>query len=99
MLVGASVGALNATFLASRPGVEGARALVQAWSVLRRRQVATLNPLAALAGPGGLRPHLFSAAHLTATIEAWVQIDRIEHAPRRVAAAATNALTGKCVLR
>lgn len=98
VLVGASVGALNAAFLASQPGVEGARALVQAWSALRRRQVATLNPLAALAGLGGLRGHLFSAARLTATIKAWVQIDRIEQAPRRVAAVATDALTGECVL-
>lgn len=98
VLVGTSVGALNAAFLCTRPGVEGASALVEAWSALRRREVATLNPLAALAGLGGPRDHLFSPTRLTTTIKAWVQIDRIEQAPRRMAATATDALTGESVL-
>lgn len=98
VLVGTSVGALNAAFLSSRLGVEGARALVDAWAALRRRQVVTLNPLAALAGLGGLRDHLFSAARLTDTIKAWVHVDCLEDAPRRMAAVATDALSGEPVL-
>jgi NTE family protein len=36
LIVGTSVGALNAAFLSTRPGVDGARTLVAAWSALQR---------------------------------------------------------------
>jgi NTE family protein len=35
LLVGTSVGALNAAFLSSRPGLSGAHSLVDGWATLR----------------------------------------------------------------
>jgi NTE family protein len=39
MLVGASAGALNAAFIATHPGVEGATALASLWRTTHRRDV------------------------------------------------------------
>ncbi len=50
LLVGTSVGALNAAFLATRPGIAGARALMDAWSALKRPEAVRLNFFTALAG-------------------------------------------------
>lgn len=54
LLVGSSVGALNAAFLAAKPGVAGGRALMATWSALRRRETVQLNPALALADFLGL---------------------------------------------
>jgi NTE family protein len=98
LLVGTSVGALNAAFLSTRPGVEGARALRTAWSTLRRKEAFRFNPLAVLAGFVGLRDALVSARHLGALIGQWVEVERIEDARVPFAATATDALTGEPVV-
>lgn len=64
LLVGSSVGALDAAFVASRPGPAGARLLVDSWGGLRRREAVQLNPLWALAGFLGMRDHLLSPTRL-----------------------------------
>jgi len=98
LVVGSSVGALNAAFLASRPGADGARQLVEAWSSLRRRQAVQLNPLWALAGFLGTRDHLLSPARLRRLIRQWIATDRIEDLPLSLAVTATDALSGECVV-
>ncbi len=97
LLVGTSVGALNAAFLATRPGVTGAQQLVAAWSRLRRRDVARLNPLRAMAGFLGARDHLVSPGRLRSLVRGWVEFAQIEDAPVRLAITATDALTGEGV--
>ncbi|MGD0394500.1 MAG: patatin-like phospholipase family protein [Acidimicrobiales bacterium] len=98
LLVGTSVGALNAAFLSTRPGVGGARALMAAWSALHRRQAVRLNPLTALAGFLGTRDHLVSDQQLRQLIRRWVEIGRIEQATTPFAVVATDALTGEDVV-
>jgi NTE family protein len=98
LLVGTSIGALNAAFLSTRPGIEGASDLVDAWSRLRRQQVAGFSPLDFLAGFLGIRNHLVSSTRLRALIREWVEIERIEEAKVPFAAIATDALTGKAVI-
>ena len=98
LLVGSSVGALNASFLASRPGADGARELVEAWGSLRRRQAVQLNPLWALAGFLGVRDHLLSSARLRRLVREWIDAERIEDLPLPLAVAATDALSGECVV-
>ena len=98
LLVGSSVGALNAAFAASRPGPEGARQLVASWGSLRRREAVQLNPLWALAGFLGVRDHLLSPTRLRRLIRRWVPFERIEDTPVPLAVTATDALTGDCVL-
>jgi NTE family protein len=98
ILVGTSVGALNAAFLASRPGPDGARTLADAWTRLQRREIWAIDPLAITAGLAGMRNHLLSSGRLRALIDRWVQFDRIEDAPLPVAVTATDALSGELVL-
>ena len=98
LLVGTSVGALNAAFLATRPGVAGARALMNAWSALKRPEAVRLNLFTALAGFLGFRDHLISDQQLRLLIRRWVEVDQIEEAAVRVAITTTDALTGECVV-
>lgn len=98
LLVGSSVGALNAAFLACRPGVDGARELVESWSILRRQQAVQLNPFWALAGFLGFRDHLLSSTRLRRLIRRWVTVRRIEDTEVPLAVAATDALSGECVV-
>jgi NTE family protein len=98
LLVGTSVGALNAAFLSTRPGVGGARALVSAWSALRRTDAFRVNVLAMVAGFVGLRDHLISTDRFRGLIRRWVEVQRIEEATVPFAATATDALNGETVL-
>jgi NTE family protein len=98
LMVGSSIGALNAAFCATHPGVEGCRALESAWSSLRRRDVFRFDPARVLAGFLGLRDHLVTTRRLRDLIKLWLGIERIEEALLPFAALATDALTGEQVL-
>lgn len=98
LLVGSSVGALNAAFLACHPGVAGANLLVKSWGTLRRQDAVQLNPLWALAGFLGFRDHLLSPVRLRRLIRRWIDVSRLEDAKIPLAVAATDALTGECVV-
>lgn len=98
LLVGTSVGALNAAFLASRPGLPGAEALMAAWICLKRRQAVRVSVLGAFGGFLGFRSHLLSDQSLRQLIREWITIERIEEATIPLAVTATDALTGECVL-
>jgi NTE family protein len=98
LLVGTSVGAMNAAFLANRPGLEGALALKEAWVALRREEAVQLNPLLAFMGFFGLRNHLISAAQLRRLFAKWIPINRFEEAAVPFAAVATDALSGEPVV-
>jgi NTE family protein len=98
LMVGTSVGALNAAFLSTRPGIAGARTLVAAWSALQRREAVRLNPLTALAGFLGFHDHLVSPHQLRQLIHRWVQIGRLEEADTPIAAVATDAVSGDAVV-
>jgi NTE family protein len=98
LLVGSSIGALNAAFYATHPGVAGCQALEQAWSTLRRRDVFRFEIMRALAGFLGFRDHLIATRRLRALIRLWLGIEQIEDAPLPFAAVATDALTGEPVV-
>jgi NTE family protein len=98
VLVGTSVGALNAAFYATHPGTEGCKALEDAWVALRRRDVFRLELARVLAGFLGFRDHLVATKRLRELIRGWLGIDAIEEAKMPFAAVATDALTGECVV-
>ena len=70
MVVGASVGALNAAWVATRPWPEGLGGLEQLWRSLRRQDVFPLRPLGLLAGALGGADHLVDPSGLARLIEA-----------------------------
>jgi NTE family protein len=98
LLVGSSVGALNAAFLSSRPGLAGAQSLVDAWTNLRRHEVASFSPIDLLAGFFGARDHLVPAHRLRSLIRKWIEIEALEDAKTSLVVVATDALSGEVVV-
>jgi NTE family protein len=98
LLTGSSIGALNAAFYATHPGINGCKALEIAWSDMRRQDVFRFGLSRAIAGFVGLRDHLVTTKRLKTIIHEWLGIERIEEADIPFAAVATDALTGDIVL-
>jgi NTE family protein len=98
LLVGASIGALNAAFYATHPDVAGCHRLEAAWTDLKRRDVFRFELSRAIVGFVGLRDHLVATKRLEEIIREWLGIGRIEEATVPFAAVATDALTGEIVV-
>jgi NTE family protein len=98
LLVGASIGALNAAFYATHPDLAGCQRLEAAWTDLKRRDVFRFELLRAIVGFVGLRDHLVATRRLEQIIREWLGIGRIEEAALPLAAVATDALTGEIVV-
>jgi len=99
LLVGTSVGAINAAFIASRPPtIETAFALQDIWRSLNRGDVFPANPIRAGLGLLGLRDHSVSAGGLRRLIRHHVDLERLEDAPISLHVIAADALTGDEVL-
>jgi NTE family protein len=98
LLVGSSVGSLNAAFLACRPGRQGVSALREAWIRLRRRDAFRFNFLRAFFGFLGMEDHLVAVDRMRALIRQWIPIERIEDAPLPFAVVVTDALSGEPVV-
>jgi NTE family protein len=98
LMVGTSVGAMNAAFLATRPGVPGARLLMTTWAALGRREAFRFNLATVLGGVLGMHDHLFSAQSLRSFIRRWLEVGRIEHAAIPFAVVATDARSGDAVV-
>jgi NTE family protein len=98
LVLGASIGALNAAFYATHPDAAGCRALEESWTALRRRQVFRFELIRVVSGFLGLRDHLVTTKRLREIIRLWLGIDLIEEARIPLAAIATDALTGEVVV-
>jgi NTE family protein len=61
LLVGTSVGAINAAWVAGRRGLDGARQLAEVWRSVRRDDVFPARPLVGLLGFLGRTDHLVPA--------------------------------------
>jgi NTE family protein len=98
LLVGTSVGALNAAYLAAGPSYDGARALADVWSGLRRRDVFPLPGPGALRALTGHEDHLVDPAPLRRRVAKQLPYSRLENAPWPVVVVATEVTTGQEVL-
>jgi len=95
LLVGTSVGAVNAAFLASRPPTEStARDLEALWRGLSRGQVFPTNPLTMGLGLLGMRDHSVPPGPLRRLIDRHVEFERLEDAATPLHVVATDALSG-----
>ncbi len=99
LLIGTSVGAINAAFVASRPpSVHTARELQRIWRGLRRGQVFPANPVTASLGFLGLRDHSVSAAPLRRVLVRYLGVDRLEQADVPLHVVTTDFISGEEVL-
>ena len=98
LLVGTSVGALNAAYLAAGPSYDGARALARVWSGLRRRDVFPLPGAGAVKALAGRDDHLIDPAPLRRLLARELPYARLEEAPWPVVVVATEVTTGQEVV-
>jgi NTE family protein len=99
LLVGTSVGAINAAFVSSRPqDVETADELQRVWLGLSRSQIFPANPFAAGLGLIGVRDHAVPAGSLRRLLHAHLEFSQLEDAPIPLHVVAADALTGEEVL-
>ncbi len=69
LVVGSSVGAINAAYFAARPDAEGVRSLGRIWRGLRRRDVFPFAPLGSLLSFFSLRNYLVDPTPLRRLLE------------------------------
>jgi NTE family protein len=99
LLVGTSVGAVNAAYLAGHGvGTRSLDALEELWSGLRRRDVFPLRPLRVGAAVLGRAPSLCHDAGLRGLLEEHLAFDRLEDAPTPVHVIATDVRSGQEVV-
>jgi len=97
MLVGTSVGAVNAAWIASWPAKEGVQKLAEIWTGLRRDDVFPLGWTAAM-GLLGRGKHLISNAALRGVLERHLPYERLEQAQIPVHVVATELKSGRAVV-
>ena len=79
LIVGTSVGAVNAAYIASRPPtVETARRLAQIWRSVRRSDVFPTSLVTGLIGFIGRADHVVSQRNLRRLVSRYVDVDALE---------------------
>jgi NTE family protein len=94
LIVGTSVGAINAAWVAGRPGLDGARQLADVWRSVRRDDVFPVRPLVGLFGFLGRSDHLVPAEPLRALLRRHLTYTCLEDAPVPVQVVTTEIVTG-----
>ena len=96
LLVGGSVGAINACFMGSHPDAEGVEGLAERWlgmsqeSLCGRRRGVVVNV-------ARRRPYLFSADRFRRLVAGWVPTYHLENLALPVRVATTDIATGRAV--
>jgi NTE family protein len=99
MLVGASVGALNAAFVASRPQAPAtADELARIWASIERHDVFPLDVTRVIGGLFGRRDHVVGAHALRRIVRRHLGFDDLAQAPIPLHVAAYDPASGREVL-
>jgi len=98
LLVGTSVGAINAAWTAGRPDRAGALKLGELWLGLRRQDVFPWNLWDSSRGILGRRNHVISNARLRTVLERHIPYERLEEARVPLYIITTELRTGRAVV-
>jgi NTE family protein len=98
LLLGTSVGAVNAAYLAGHPGAAGVEGLAELWLKLRAADVFPANPLLGLRGFLGRTNHLVSPHALRRLVVDNLTYARLEDAAVPVYVVATDVASGEEVV-
>lgn len=96
MLVGTSVGAINAAWVAAEPTSRSVETLAGIWRGLRREDVFPTSPWHALLGACGQRRSLVPDRGLRSILKRHLGFDRLEDAAVPVHVVAVDAQSGHC---
>jgi NTE family protein len=98
ILIGTSVGAVNAAWVAGRPGADGMADLADIWLGLRRQDVFPLSPLMSAAGLLGRSNHFISNSNLGSILKKNIPFERIEQASVPLHVVATDLKSGRATI-
>ena len=96
-LVGTSVGAVNAAWIAGRPEADGAAQLSEIWSGIRRQDIFPMSPLCSARGILGHTNHVISNDNLRGVLERHLLYERLEEASIPVHVIVTELKSGEAV--
>ena len=96
VLVGGSVGAINACFLGSHPGLEGVEALAAKWRGMTEEALCG-HRRGVVVNVARRRPYLFSADRFRRMVAEWIPTYHLENLRIPVRVATTDLLTGRSV--
>lgn len=94
LVVGASVGAINAAWMADNPGPRGVERLEQIWLGIRRNQIFPTRPLTGFLGFIGQRSSFLAVDGLRRLIREQVTVDALEHTAIPLKVVAADLSTG-----
>ncbi len=97
-LIGTSVGAVNAAWIAASPDQKGVLELADIWLGLRRQDIFPLSPLTGARGLLGRSNHLISNDSLRSVLEAHVPFERLEEAKVPLHVVATDLTSGRATI-
>lgn len=95
VIVGTSVGAINAAFIANHPGRSGVEELARIWSGLSRRQIFPTDPLRLMRVAARREPGFANPAPLRRLLERHLGYRQIEEARCSLTVVATEVATGR----
>lgn len=96
LIVGASVGAINGAFIASRPQTSAtASALADVWNRLRRSHVFPADLATGLLGFSGRKAHMVPSRGLRRLLRTNIQFENLEDARIPLHVVATDATSGQ----
>ena len=98
LLIGTSVGAVNAAWIAGRPDEEGAQELCDIWLSLRRQDVFPISPWSGALGLIGRSNHIIPNGNLSSILEKHMPYRRLEEAAVPVHVIATELKSGRAVV-
>ena len=99
VVVGSSVGAINAAYHAARPSLEGAQELDRVWRSLRTSDVFPLSPLGGLLGFVGWHDAFIDSGSLRTLLARALPVGRFEDTAIPCHVVATDVLTWKILHR
>lgn len=98
LLIGTSVGAVNAAWIAASPDHNGALRLGEIWRGLRRQDIFPLSPWSSARGLLGRSNHVISNTSLAEVLRKHLPFERLEQAAVPVHVIATELKTGRAAL-
>jgi NTE family protein len=97
-LIGTSVGAVNAAWVAGHPDGDGILDLAEIWLTLRRGDIFPLSPLTSARGLLGQINHFISNENLREVLERHIPYHRLEEAKVPVHVVATELKSGRAAV-
>ena len=97
-VIGTSVGAVNAAWIAARPDANSIDELAEIWLGLRRNDVFPLSPVTGVRGLLGRANHMISSDNFRSLLDRHIPFERLEDAQLPLNVMATDLKSGRATI-